>query len=337
MSMTDDEASTEPSAAQRLEQYGARLNPKIDYCLERVFPKREGWLAKYDVRRRVGLINRLEPLLARLIKPNEQVLMVTKGVQSLFLERMHFGHWAATINQMAFVLTNARILIFRTNAQGAPKYAFWMVYYDQIAQVRTTLLGNLSLKLKDGKSLKFSGVPKIDRKAIRQTVEEGVAQYEQMGFHPRVTRSMETLCSYCLDCVPKGTYRCEVCGAEFWRPQDVASRNLVFPSWGDFVLEHYVVGVFKLIGYIVTLMFAALFFLIELANGNVAKAFVKLFVTLVFVHGVAAIASYFVAHKGLHPRRPPTRRPRPPIAEDVADAELEEEAETGRSRGNEFG
>lgn len=299
-------APTSPDQVRsRLAEWGIQLDPEIDYRLDSMFPKLDGFGAKGAVRKKSAIIRQIEPQLKRMLKSGEEVVYIAKGVQYSFAEQYFMGIWAATINHTVFVLTNLRLIMLRTNRNGKPKHTFWNIYYSQIIKFSGTWTGTLSVNLRDGKKLKFTGFPKLDRKQMGQVFEESIEAYRQAGFDPEVTQSMENLCSTCHAHVPKGEHECKGCGTTFWRPADVAARSLVFPSWGDIVMGHYTVAIIELIGYAFSWFIIAGLIAVGLEEGNLTPALIVAAIILFFAHGVDAMITYAVAKKGLHPRSRP--------------------------------
>lgn len=311
MSTPFDESADSAAAVQaKLQQLGIQLDPDLPYRLDTMFPRLEGWGAKGELKRKGKVIRNIEPRLAEMLRPGEEILYIAKGVQYSFAEQYFMGIWAMTINQTVFILTNVRLLMIRTNGDGKPKQTAWMIYYSQIETLKGSWTGMLSLKLRDGKSLQFSGFSKSDRQTMPAVFENALEEYRARNFDPRVTQSLENLCGFCHTRVPKAEFECRRCGAEFWRPMPVAIRTLLIPSWGDIVLKHYIVAAAEMVGYLFTwgVILALLFG--ALRDGNPAAIFgtvVVAFILLVFFHGIDAIVTYFVAKKGLHPKSGPTR------------------------------
>src|SRR5688572_12902347 len=95
-----------PAAATKLQQLGIQLDPEIPYRVDTMFPRLEGWGAKGELKKKGKIINQVEPRLAEMLRPGEEVLYIAKGVQYSFFEQYFMGIWAITINQTVFVLTN---------------------------------------------------------------------------------------------------------------------------------------------------------------------------------------------------------------------------------------
>lgn len=302
--------------AAKMQELGIELDPDLPYRLETMFPRLEGWGAKGELKRKGKVIRNAEPHIAEMLRPGEEILYIAKGIQYSLAEQYFMGIWAMTINQTVFVLTNVRLLMIRTNSSGKPKRTDWMIYYSQIETLKGNWVGMLSLKLRDGKSLQFSGFSKIDRQTMPQVFEDALAEYRTRNFDPRVTQSMENLCGFCHTRVPKDEYECRRCGATFWRPMPVAIRTLFIPSWGDICLKHYAVAAAELFGYAVTWIVIIAIFVAAFREGDplgLLGALVFGFIMLAFFHGMDAIITYFVAKKGLHPRTEPTREPDEPV------------------------
>jgi hypothetical protein len=278
------------------------LDRDISYRLETVFAKISGWGAKGEIKRRAKLIRQVEPTLKEMLMPKEQVLYVAKGTQNATAEALFMGaYWSAMLNQTVFVLTNLRLLMLRCKSNGKPTHTFWVLYYSEIAQFQPSWTGTLKLKLKDGKSLTFSGFPKLDRKAMPAIFQEALDNYKKLGFQPSVSQSRENLCSHCFQVVPKDRYVCQHCGADYWTPKQLALRSLVFPSWGDFCMQHYGFAIVELFGYVVSWVVA----IGILMSPNPEEGIGILALIFVIEHPVDAILTYSVAKKGLNPRHGP--------------------------------
>ena len=291
--------------AQRLQELKLTLDSEIPYNLDKMFPKLTGWGAAGGIKRKVKLVRQIESRLKEMLRPNEQVLFVAKGVQYSLGEQYFMGAWAALINQTVFVLTNVRLLMLRTNTKGRPQHTFWMIYYSQIEKFKANWTGTVVVKLRDRKTLKFTGFPKLDRQQMPRVFEDALEAYRQMGFDPEVSQSQETLCGYCMERVPKAEYTCEHCGAEFWHPKTVALRSLVFPSWGDFIMGHTGIACMELLGYVFMWCMILVIVMGAKGAGDLPSALGISAMMLFFSHVPDACLTYFIAKKGLYPKRKP--------------------------------
>jgi len=266
----------------------------MPYQLEKMFPRLDGWGVKGEIKRRVKLIQQVEPQLPEMLFPNEKILYVGKGIQHSIIESLTIGAvWSNMINQTVFVLTNLRLLMIRSNSKGSPADTCWMIYYSEITKFKSTLTGVLDLKLNDGKKIRFTGFPKVDRKTMPKLFEEAMETYRERGFTPACSQSCEDLCGGCFAIVPKGQFQCEKCGTTFWTPGQVAIRSLIFPAWGDMLLKHRVLACVELLGLMVTWFIAY-----ALADDG---DYFGAAIVILLAHSFDAVVTYFIAKKGLHP------------------------------------
>lgn len=316
--------STEPpiTAADRLRELKLPLSTQINYNLDSIFPVLTGWFVTGQIKKKHKLILQAEATLSEVLRPGEEVLYVARGVQYSFWEQYFLGVWANLINQTVFVLTNARLLLFHTNTKGKPKDMYWMIYYSQILQFKTSW-GALVVKLKDGKTFKFAGFTGTDKKLMPKVFQSAAAFYQERGFDPPVSQSRENLCYYCYSVVPKGEKLCPKCGAEYWQPKEIAMRSLIFPSWGDFLMRHYLLATMELIGYLISWAVVGTLAIGGFLKGDqemllIGLGFLGVF--LFFTHIPDAILTYYIASKGLNRRRSPdpSRIPASDLAEDEA-------------------
>jgi hypothetical protein len=286
----------------RLQKLKISLDKEIPYRLESVFAKTSGWGANGEIKRRAKLIRLVEPTLKQMLLPKEEVLYVAKGVQYSFAESYFMGAlWASMLNQTVFVLTNLRLLMMRSKSNGKPQEMFWVIYYSEIDKFKASWTGVLNLKLRDRKSLTFTGFSRLDRKAMPSIFQDALDHYLRLGFEPSVSQSRENLCGHCFQIVPKQEYVCGHCGAGFWTPRELALRSLVFPSWGDFCMKHYGMASVELIGYGVSWIVAVN----ALAGADPVEGVVIAGLIFIIEHPVDAILTHIVASKGLNPRTGP--------------------------------
>jgi hypothetical protein len=289
------------AVTNRLNELNVVLDEEIHYRLESVFPKIDGWGSNGEIKRRVKLIRFVEPTLYQILLKGEEVLYVAKGVQYSLAENYLMGAlWATMINQTVFVLTNARLLMMRTNGNGKPKETFWMIYYSEIEDFKAPWTGMIKLKLKDKKTFTFTGFPSIDRKTMPSIFQNAMNEYRRLNLSPKVSQSRENLCCHCFKVVPKGEYGCEQCGTEYWTPRELALRSLLFPSWGDICMKHYGLAFFELAGYFISWAYA-----IVLIREKHPGAWLVVAWIFLIEHTVDALLTYSVANKGLNHRRDP--------------------------------
>ena len=292
-----DAENPELAAREKLNQMGLQFGfDKLPYRLDKMFPRLKGWGAKGDIKKKVKLIKQMEPILPNVLLPDEEIYYIAKGIQHSTFEAMTIGAlWSNMINQTVFVLTNLRLIMFHTNTSGKPKETCWQIYYSEIKQFKKAFMSSvLKLNLNDGTKLQFTGFSGLDKKTMPQLFEETMETFKELGFEPQCTQSRENLCFCCFKIIPKSEYHCEHCGIEFWRPNEVAVRSLIIPSWGDFLLGHKVLACMETFGFLISWFIA----ISLLSKGEWAIALI----VIAFAHGMDAIVTYFIARKGLFPK-----------------------------------
>lgn len=290
----------QPVTAERVIEKLAELNLTIDstlpYRLEQMFPRVTGWGSKAEIKARVKLLNAAELTIDKMLLPSEEIIFVSKGVQNSIVEALTIGAlWANMINQTVFILTNARLLMAHCDRRGRISEPCWMIYYSEIDSFKTRFTGTVTIKLKTGGKLQFTGFPKTDRKTMPKLFEQVVENYREHGFQPDCSQSRENLCSHCFQVVPAGEFECGECGSQFWKPSEIAMRSALFPAWGDILMKHYPLAIVELLGYVFTWIIVAA----AIGEGKYGLAAGL----LVAAHGFDALVTTMIARKGLHTRK----------------------------------
>lgn len=242
--------------AARLWELNLELSPEISYRLETVFSVPDGWFVNRKIRKKYRQLQNLEPLLNEMLLENEQVQLVLQCNQSTFADVFLMGSlWIESTTFTSLVFTNLRLFCIRTDDTGIPRKIFWQVYYSQIRELQRTAVENARICLKDGRKLFCSRLTREELDRMEEVVLENCDLFRRKGFDPPVTQSREQLCGHCFDVIPQGEYECQSCGASYWKPAEVGVRSFVFPSWGDYVMQHDTLAFTELIGYLILLWF----------------------------------------------------------------------------------
>lgn len=291
---------TRERVAEKLWEWDLELSPDISYRLETVFPRIEGWFAKGRVREQFQLIQRLEPLLTELLLEDEEVQLVLKSNQSTFSDIFLRGSlWIESTTVTVLVFTNLRILCIRTDEAGVPQKTFWLIYYSQVQELKRTSFDDARLVLKDGTNLLYSRLSKDDQDWMQRMIQENYYAFLRQGFDPAVTQSREQLCGHCFGVIPPGVFECECCGATYWKPAEVGVRSFLFPSWGDFVMQHRTLAFMELFGFGLLVWFTS-------ASFSEGKYFTGL--AVFFMANLAdAVLSVQLAARALHVKRVPDK------------------------------
>ncbi|MBM3999238.1 MAG: hypothetical protein FJ297_06810 [Planctomycetes bacterium] len=300
---------TEEQVHAKLAQLGLVLDPNINYRYETLFAKIDGWGAAAYLRRKHKLHRNVEPFLGRVLRDGEEVLIIGKGVYQGALEQYLMGALLAQlVNQTVFILTNLRLIMVHSDTKGVPGHTYWTVFYNQIDTFKSTWLGMIHLKLRDGKKLSFAGFEKLDRTRMPAIFQQAIADYRELGFDPAVSQSRENMCGHCLALVPAGEYVCPKCGTTFWTPTELALRSLAFPSWGDFLMRHRSAAWCELVGYLISWFVIVMVLLdgVRQGGGGVAPTVTGVVVLLAIGHAVDAFVTYYIGRKGLYIKKAPT-------------------------------
>lgn len=278
------------------------LSPEINYQLETMFPKLDGMFANRAIKQKFQLVKRVEPLLKEMLFENEEVLFISRGIQSSssMIEGIIMNaSWSASLNHTVIVLTRLRLLCIRSHRNGTPRQSCSSIYYSQIKSLKSTIFGNAKICLQDGVTLVFKGFPEVDRKTMRDVFLDAYQLFEEKRFDPEVSKSCESLCGHCFEVVPKNDYECESCGATFWKPLEIGIRSFVFPSWGEFVMRHYFIACIELFSFMLSLLFS----LVALFFGNYIVAILIYFITNI----ANAAKTAHIATKDLHLKKVPEK------------------------------
>lgn len=275
------------------------LGDKIQYDLERMFPDREGALARRRVKGKLKLLKNLAPSLATALVDGEELIYVARGHLIYSWERLvlwwgyllDLGPLAFLANITRIVLTDRRILFVNTNIRGKQKLFRNQLLYTEIAEAKMgSFLSNKStLELKDGKTLTIGGFKRVDRKYIQQYVPELISSMPD-GV-PQLGRSVQYLCPHCPAIYIGLQSECTNCGTTFKSPAKAALMSLFLPGLGDLYLGHTLFGLSELLASLVE-WFALLVAIDALVSGNkVAARF--LFAWIPFM-GLTNVMDYFL-------------------------------------------
>ncbi len=265
------------------------------YHLPQLFPKVKGVGVRGLFRKKVALLQAVEPLFEKMLFPREEVRFATSGIFCSFAEQYMLGALSTYINRTVFIFTNFRIILLNVDSKAKPLHMKWHIPYDQIRRFKTGgLSSSMVFKLKNKKTITFSSMPACDRKPVRAFVNEMIGRAETEAFHLPHYACRDNLCPGCYAPIPKGVYECEKCGDRFIKPGKPTLMSACLPCLGDFYMGHRTLGSIELAGYVlVWVMLGA-----HLAEeGASALPFVAL--VLLLEHGLDAALTHQMAKKGL--------------------------------------
>lgn len=269
--------------------------------LPAMFPDRKGFGVNRLNRKKIDYLVKAQDLLPNMLWQGEVIEFVTRAVRAVTLEYLFGGgYWARFINITTMVITNYRVLLINTDSSGEPKNMLYQqIQFDQIKKVKTGSFGYLQFKLGAFKSLSFREAPRRDRKHIKQVLDQKIAAPMPYQAGPAALRTggVENLCTSCYGVVPAKQYACPHCQTGFRTPLQAAWRSLILPGLGDLYLKHHALAAIEIIG---SLIVYGIFASAAIQEGT-AAGFIIMAAAIVFINVADAVATYFIAQKGLIP------------------------------------
>ncbi|MCA9017858.1 MAG: hypothetical protein KDA77_21215, partial [Planctomycetaceae bacterium] len=101
----------------KLNELNLHLSPEINYHVEAMFPRIEGVLIHWEIKKRFRLIKQIEPGLQKILKENEQVQIISAGKVDLV--------------DTALVFTETRIICLRMNGKKNVVPIFSSIHYSE--------------------------------------------------------------------------------------------------------------------------------------------------------------------------------------------------------------
>ncbi|MHB1155285.1 MAG: PH domain-containing protein [Phycisphaerales bacterium] len=290
------DAIEKPAIRRRIEQIGP-----LPYDLPSLFPKRSGWGADRQVKNKVKLLQAVEPVLGEMLFHDEQVLFVTKGIFSSFVEQYFLGWIAYAINRTTFIFTNLRIIQFNTDRKGRPGSMHWQIPYDQIRKYKAGgfMSGSLKFWLVNKSKYVFVSMPKYDAKPLRELIDLERASVSSEATGLPHHGGCDPLCPACHAPQARKQYQCDNCGERFIHPMKPAMLSLVLPCLGDFYMGHKGIAILEFLGYLLMWFIVLGGIFAGLEKGNLSEHLPFLILLPIIVHGFDAFITHRVASKGL--------------------------------------
>lgn len=267
-----------------------------------------GWRARRRTAARSRLLKKLGGKLAQVMRAGERVQFVTKGSMASGAERFFAGHAVAYhVNLRALVFTNERVILCHIGANGKPRALVSELAYASIRGLRSTWSGFCEVTLANGRTHRFSGVPRADRAYLREFLGRmmPVATVPPAALDAW-SDGLVHLCPHCFTAVPGWPRACTHCGGGLKAATTAALLSFGWPGLGNWYLGHRWFAVFEMLGavlfwlvFVVRPLRAELTTAYELPLG---MGFWLPALTLVGVgHLLAAAVTFRFARKGHHP------------------------------------
>jgi hypothetical protein len=227
----------------------------------RCFPGEERFLSprKLDARERLWLA--VQPMLDRVLEPDETVLHVAPVIHNpRLLDLFGFGAWYVYFFRAALVLTDRRaveILLKKPDRAGTRIFSYsW-------AQARELKLkwGTLTLKPAQGRTQKWKIIERGDRKLLALLLPKIQQQLLPGDIHaPRPVPLWH--CPECGAASPKHPDQCAHCGVRFKSRGLAAVLAVAFPGGGLLYAGHPILATLDFFGEVLLFIFVAVSFLI---------------------------------------------------------------------------
>ncbi|MBI4230361.1 MAG: hypothetical protein HY608_05960 [Planctomycetes bacterium] len=257
------------------------------YIWKGIFPG-EGWWAGRRSKKKLRLLQRIDPAVRPMLEGGEQVFFVTTGLQHSFFEELFLGQVMYYLNRQAFVLTTKRILMIQIRSNDRPAHLRAQIQYDQVEKVLLSW-GKCKLRLRTGKTLLFLRIPKADREVFQKFL---VAHHARAVVPEGPAAGKENLCPHCYDVVEGLPDRCGGCGGSFKSARKAGALSLLFPGLGDLYLGHRGIALLEMLGA------GIVWFAILSAPQNDA-AIIPFIIAL--LHVPDSFQTWRIGRKGLYP------------------------------------
>ena len=275
--------------------------------------KGDGWFARRRAAARARLLKKLEAKLAPLLHPGEKVRFVTKGSMASRAERFFAGHAVAYhVNLRALVFTTQRVILIHVGILSRPRALVSELSYSAIRKLRSTWSGFCDVTLANGKTHRFSGVPRADRKFLREFLTRMMPGAQTVSGLGASSDGLVHLCPHCYTALPGRPRVCVSCGGGIKAALTAALLSFGLPGLGNWYLGHRWFAVFEMIG-------AAMLWVVfvirplqeELSHNDgvpLSASFWAFFIGMVAViHVIDSVVTYNFGRKGHHPGRAPAK------------------------------
>ena len=284
------------SDATRFQDLLDRPDTDGPYDFPTIFPAK-GWGDRRRSKKKFKLLKRIDPEVREMLEEGERVQHVTWGTAVSFLEAYFFGWVIYYLNQRALVVTDRRVLMIQIDTRRRPGVLRDQLRYAAIERIKGTLLGNTQIRMRDGKTRLFSHVPRKDRAVLQQVLRDLRGKVGP----DRAVQDIEHLCPRCYQIVRDFPATCPSCGTKLKSPRKAVLLSLAFPGLGVFYLGYRKLGAFKVV-------VAALVWLSYLMPDpqypmTLPGILIGAVFLLVFMHGGLALATRYLARRGVYPAR----------------------------------
>lgn len=211
----------------------APLDLPIDAAV--AYADKKGKYKKRNEKRQQKNLQKIAPLLSRMLEPEEKILISAKAVSPMsFFEPMGMGWMVYYIKRCVLVLTDRRVLHFPTKADYAHRDTAAEVRFGDLEGVKSgSFLGrNITLIYKNGKKERFAQIQSPDFKRFIDALNLKLAA--AAGSKPSRSMGRAHLCPRCTAPLSPGVYACPKCFLAFKDLGTARKYSIIFPGGGYF-------------------------------------------------------------------------------------------------------
>jgi hypothetical protein len=255
--------------------------------------------SKSLTKRKLKILNAVDPVLLRMLAPDEKVYYLSYGVKNSTFDHMFLGWIAVYLNRKIFVFTTKRIIMVKFRGNYKPADLFSEIPYGHIREAKSTLLGSFRVEYSNGRKDLFVGMPGVDRKVFLEII----ATMKKSSSASGQTGDVVNLCPHCFAHVAGFPKECQVCKGKFKNPRLTALLSLAFPGLGDIYLGHTQFGVFQVLGGIAVWATVLIPQAATTTQAASSPTLLGCAIVFVMVHGLDSLVTYKTARKGIYPAR----------------------------------
>lgn len=268
-----------------------RINSEI--C----FTDAKGRHKKSLEKRAMKLLSSAEPLLKRVLEPDEEIQYVTLACTPFsILEFLTTGWWITLVKRCLLVVTDRRLLHLPAKTNSKPKGSISQVVFGDAEELALKGLFGTELKIRyaDGKKESFTGMPMIAGKKLQTLLPQRAGQG-----HRTLAQGRCYLCPRCFRELNPDQVRCSGCNLGFKHKALAIKYSLLFPGGGYFYTEHPVLGALDAIAELILILMFVLGLVMGLQGDSEAWMIAGVFGVMLLFEKLITIyhATHYVAER----------------------------------------
>jgi len=226
--------------------------PAVDTGTSTLFPGAERYLSKSGIRKKRQLLERVEPVLGRVLEDGEQLLWILSAHQvPRLIEWFGLGMFFLNMHKVTLVITDRRVIEILMDLGGSkpgtrirsyawaggvlPKRGFGKLTVSPSSDQKVTW----RIAARGDRQLLKALLPRIEEQVTRSTVPS--LEQESVVWH----------CPECGAAIPSKPQVCSQCNTRFRTSGMAAWLALAFPGAGLYYAKRPVLGTLDLVGELV--------------------------------------------------------------------------------------